>query len=425
MRIHYLILSLYISVSFSACRPAPPPPAWETAAARDSLTRALQGILDEQQLMGLSVLVLADSQVVYARGFGLADSARQLPATDRTIYRLASISKSVTATALMLLYDEGKVDLDADVSSYLGFPLRNPRFPEIPITLRQLLSHRSSIVDGTGYAQFSAAMFDRPLSLDQLFVPGGAYYTDDLFLDHPPGSFFTYANCPWGLIASVVERLSGERFDRFCRRRIFEPLRMDASFNVQDLTAFDSLAVLYRAEQGVWVPQADDYRGVRPAARVGDDYVPGSNGLLFGPQGSLRCSVTDLARFLLLHLREGEYDGVRLLRPETARLMHSAQWTYDGNNGDTYHDFFFSWGLGFHRLTNRDSLDVLLPGRPMFGHPGEAYGLISDMYVDPASGLGVIFATNGSRQPYAVGQRSTFYLPEERVFGAVREFWGE
>ena len=393
-------------------------------AAFAVLSSRLEAVRSANELMGMSVLVVDGGEVVYEGGFGLADLGRQLPATANTIYRLASISKSVTATAVMMLYEQGELDIDADVSRYLDFSLRNPHHPEQPITLRLLLSHRSSIRDGAGYFAFSRAMFERPLSLRDLFRPGGEFYTDDLFMDHEPGAFFTYANCPWGIIASVVERVSGRRFDEFCRLKIFEPLGMDAAFDVRQLRQFDSLAVLYRVEEGEWRSQADDFQGQRPVSGAGEGYRLGSNGLLFGPQGSLRASVHDLSRFMLMHLHDGEYGGVRVLKEETAKMMHAAEWSYDGQNGDTYHDFFFSWGLGFHRITRRESKDIVFPDRDMTGHPGEAYGLISDMYFDKATRSGVIFATNGSRKEFAYGERTAFYRPEEAAFEAIYEFLG-
>lgn len=417
-----IIACLFLFLLNWSCRPAQEGAQADMQAAKDSLTQQLEAVYQSNQLMGMSVLVMADGEVAYQNGFGWAQKENGTPATANTPYRLASISKSATATALMMLYDEGKVDLDADVSQYLDFELRNPKHPGVPITLRQLLSHQSSIVDGEGYYRFSRAMFEESLHIKELLLPDGAYYTEDLFLDREPGAYFTYANCPWGIIAGIIERISGQRFDRFCRERIFEPLEMDAGFNVRDLENFDSLGILYRYEENQWVPQAGYYPAGKPAPRVGEDYMLGSNGLLFGPQGSMRSSVADLAHFMKMHLNEGSFEGKQLLQAETARMMHEAQWTYNGSNGNTYHDFFFSWGLGFHRIIRRDSMDIIFPDRDMIGHPGEAYGLISDMYFHKESGKGVIFATNGSKKDFAYGKRTTFYLPEEQVFEAVYPF---
>ncbi|MEJ2256655.1 MAG: hypothetical protein P8X98_06550 [Woeseiaceae bacterium] len=102
--------------------------------------------------------------------------------------------------------------------------------------------------------------------------------------------------------------------------------------------------------------------------------------------------------------------------------MHAPQWAFSEQNGDTYHDLFFAWGLGFHLITGRDSSDIVFDHQDMVGHPGEAYGLISDLYFDMDRQNGIVFLTNGSLQPYALGERSAFYRPEEAVFQAAQRF---
>mgnify|MGYP001794065424 CR=1 FL=1 len=140
-------------------------------------------------------------------------------------------------------------------------------------------------------------MFSNELDIRQLFVEGEKYYTEDLFANHEPGAFFSYTNCTWGLIASIVERVSGHRFDVYCRENIFKPLAMGASFNVVDIENIDQVAVLYRFQDSTWTVQADDYKGQRPESRVFESYTLGQNGLLFGPLGCLRASANDLAKF--------------------------------------------------------------------------------------------------------------------------------
>jgi len=383
------------------------------------LISRLDSVFRQEHLMGMSVALVCDDQLAYSKGFGWADEARRIPMTPRTIARVASISKSVTATALMMLYEQGKCSLDKDVSEYLGFSLRNPHFPQTPITLRMLMSHTSSIQDGEAYERFQAEMQSRQLPLSDLFQQGGAYYSPEMFLQREPGQYFHYANASWGLVASVIERLSGQRFDEYTQQHIFQPLGMDAAFNLWQLSRIDSLAVLYRFVDDKWEPQADNFGGKLPPQPDMSWYLPGHNGLLFGPQGSLRSSTLDLVKFMRLHINKGTLEGTRLLKESTVALMHAPQWEYSGDNGDTFGNFMFSWGLGFHRLVRRDSADILFPDRDMIGHPGEAYGLISDMYFDTESRSGVVFITNGSRYPYKYGLETTFYRPEERVFQAI------
>ena len=405
-----------------SCQQLPPlPPTTPRLSSSDSLAldQALAGVLDTQELMGLSVVLLANNGVVWEGNWGWANYEQRIPVSKQTAYRIASISKTITAVALMQLAEQGKVDLDADVSLYLGWPLRHPAFPDSVITLDHLLSHRSGIRDGDAYNRFSRDMVAGQLDIRQLFEVGGDYFAADLFSGNAPGTYFSYTNCTWGLIAAVIERISGERFDEYCRKYIFGPLGMGASFNVLDMTYPEQLAVLYRFSDEQWVAQADDYSTESPQPRADTLYRPGKNGLLFGPQGSLRSSAADLAIFAQMLMNEGSNGGVQLLRPETVQKMMQRHWEYQEDNGDTWENFFLAYGYGIHHLTNTPRADILFPDRLMSGHPGIAYGLLSDMYFDQASGSGIIFITNGSQREYAYGDSSTFYLPEERVFETV------
>ncbi|MGN5375168.1 serine hydrolase domain-containing protein [Sphingomonas hankookensis] len=184
---------------------------------------------------------------------GLADIAAHRPVTADDPVRVASISKLVTAIAVLRLVDAGQLDLDADVSDRLGWRLRHPRHPDVPITLRMLLSHRAGIVDGVDYV----------LPLDAALAP---VLADPKAWDaaHAPGRWFAYANLNFPIVASVIERTTGERFDRAMQRLVFAPLGIEACYNwascPPDLAA--RAVVQYRGRK----PTKDDHRGSpRPA----------------------------------------------------------------------------------------------------------------------------------------------------------------
>ncbi len=390
----------------------------------DSLSARLLTIKNKYKLAGISVSIIRDKSILATGSAGSADIARSIPVTDSTMYRIASISKTVAATALMQLYEQGKFSLDADVNPFIGFTLRNPNFPDDPITFRMLLAHTSGIVDGSGYNSFLSATGSNTIPpISSVLTTGGAYYTTNAWLNKKPGTYFTYTNLGFGVIGTLVERISGERFDRYCRDHIFKPLGIDASFNVNDLTNINKLAALYRTSGGQWVPQADHYQGTPPTPRNYDSYVIGSNGSLFGPQGNLRISAKDLALFMIARMNNGTVNGIRILNDSTAQLMDTPVWTYNGSNGNNYYGLFRCWGLGTHITTNAVNGDVVFSGRSMAGHPGEAYGLISDAYYDLNNGgYGLVFITNGKDGAYAFGSISAFYDVEEAVFAAAKEF---
>ncbi|MEY3398787.1 MAG: FmtA-like protein [Bacteroidota bacterium] len=378
----------------------------------------LEEIADDHDLMGMSVVRVCGSDIE-SYHFGLKDYTRQLVVDDSTMYRIASISKTVTAMGLMNLWEDGAFGLDDDVSAALGFELRNPDFPDTPITYRMLLSHQSSIQDGSGYNDFLSATYSfdaTPPSISELLTVSGEYYSSNMFRNEEPGTYFAYSNINYGIIGTLIEALSGQRFDIYMREAVLEPLGIAGSYNVGDIQNIDNVAVLYRY-QGGWNPQADNYQGVPPVPLSLQAYQNGTNGVIFAPQGGLRISPTDLAR-LLISLQHSSYNGIAILEPATIEQMKTVQWAYDGNNGDNYYGLFRSWGLGIQVTTDTSGGDRICAGSTFMGHPGEAYGLISDMYwfLNPDTDAGFIFMTNGSGEGFEFGSESAYYSLEEEVF---------
>jgi CubicO group peptidase (beta-lactamase class C family) len=340
-------------------------------------------ILEEMrksQIVGISAAFIKDNRVVWANGYGWADLEKGRPADAGTIYRIASISKTITATALMQLWESGLFRLDSDISDYLGYPVRNPHYPDVKITFHMLLTHTSSILDIGGYE--AALGSPNPPPLKELLVPGSEAYSSLTWGDYRPGTRFNYSNFGVGIMGALVEMLSGERFDRYAVNHIFRPLGMDASYVAADIVNYQKIAVLYKtAGNGRFYPACDYYpEGKKPPGRA---YRLPPGNYYIGPAGAVRSSVIDLARFMIAHMNAGVYDGVRILRRDTVDLMHQIHWYGFGLEG-----FFRQMGLIFH-------ITGALAGRRLTGHAGDACGLISDMYFDRDGINGVIFMTNG------------------------------
>lgn len=367
------------------------------------------------ELVGASVILIANGKPIVEEYMGYARIADSVKTTGNSSYRIASISKNLTSLAILKLVEAGKIDLNEDINTYLGWELRNPAFPNEPITLAHIMGHRSGIRDGQGYGNFIAAMREGGIDIQELFSKNGRYFSDDMFANHKPNKYFSYSNSSWGIVAAVVEKVSGQRFDRFCKQELFEPMGMKASFNILDIP-FNQIATLYRAKDGEWNPQADDVVTNSPSERAPENYVIGSNGLVYGPQGSLRASSHDLIQLAKLYLNNGKVDDVQILKAETLALLSDDRWVYNGNNGDTWSRFWMSYGKGLQFIVNADSADIIFPDRTMQGHPGIAYGLLSDMYVDPITQSGVIFITNGSKKAFDYGPTTSFYGVEEALF---------
>lgn len=389
-----------------------------------NIDEQLQTVVNDFELMGMAVMLLKDKEIAYEGYFGDAVHETGRDITSNSVFRIASISKTVVAIAMMQLAEQDLVDLDEDVNQYLDWNLRNPNYPDEQITLRHLMGHTSGIRDGETYPQFARDMIEDELHISELFLTDGEYYGEDMFADHQPGKFFSYSNAAWGVVASVIELVSEQRLDRYAKENIFDPLNMYASFNPVDIDG-DDYAVLYQFENETWVPQADYYVDEVPVDRGYEGYELGKNGLLFGPQGSLRANLPALRTLGDLLINGGEVNGVRVLEPSSVEEMTNAYWTFEGDNGDTWDNFWMSYGLAVHRITNHEEKDVIFPDREMVGHPGIAYGLLSDMYVDPKTGVGVIFVTNGSKQEFEYGEKSSFYGVEEAVFEILYSYLKE
>ena len=394
--------------------------AW---ASGQTFQQQMQSIATANGLIGMSVVALCGDSVANVVHTGQSDVANNIPVSDSTRYRIASISKLVTAIGLMQLHEQDMFDLDDDVNTALGFTFRNPAYPNTPITYRMLLSHTSSFQDGTGYADFLSATYstEPPPPLSELATTTGDWYSSNMWRTEEPGTWYTYSNANFGVVGTLIEALSGERFDVYMRQHVLLPMGIGGSYNVQDLTDLDDLAVLYRNSS----PQADNHNGVMPPAPDLSQYVIGTNGLYFAPQGGLRVSALELARIAIMLEQGGEYDGAVILQPVTVALMRNDEWTWNGSNGDNYYGLFRSWGLGTHRVSAQSGGDVVFPGALMFGHAGEAYGLISDLYTDPVTSTGVVFITNGYTSGNAYqASNSAFYSVEDEVFAAVHSFTG-
>ncbi len=398
--------------------------------AREVLTRELAAIVADpvKPLSGLSVLAMRGGEVVYEGQFGRARIATNgagadMPVTPRTMFRIASVSKMMTTLALMQLVERGDVSLDADASRYLGFTLRNPHFPDRVITLRQLLTHTSSLRDDAGYS------FGAGTALQDVLAREPKAWA----ADRAPGGYFTYCNLGWGVIGTVMERVTGERFDRLMRQLLLAPLGLRGGYNPAAFSPEElaDTATLYRRRTtdtevwnsaGPWIAQVDDY-GVRPpVAPAGiDRYVVGTNATLFSPTGGLRISARDLGTVMRMLVDGGRHGGRQLLRPETLAQMFSAQWTYrDPASGDTLNGLYHSWGLGTQRFPDLAGRGNRLVDGAHFeavGHLGEAYGLVATFAVDLARGDGMVsliggFGSDPERDP---GSYSALTRAEERI----------
>lgn len=411
----------------------------------------------EIPVLGYAVSVFQNDRIVFERAGGFrryADGIPEacLPMEVSSRCRIASVSKLFTCIAIMQQVEQGRMELDGDAGDYLGFPLRNPHFPNVVITPRLLMAHTSSLRDGAAYS------IPQAVPIRACFFPGECHWENGGHFARPdarhnmaPGGFYLYSNLNYGVLGTMVERLSGERFDRYMRLHVLEPMGIGASFNPGDFSPDElhNLAAIYkRCSGGVWaanqpwtaqtdalreMPQSPDRIWIsNPDLGVPDreedvsNYRPGTNGTLFSPQGGLRISVHELALFGQMLLNGGRLKhGGQVVSPDSIKALFTPVWSYDPrlDNRDPT-DSAWAYGAGFNIISPALGGDHMAAGRDditLYGHTGSAYGLLSACYVDPVRSLGFAYAFNGigadpERHPGRYCSRSIWH---ERTMSAI------
>lgn len=285
------------------------------------LDAAIQQQVQAAKLPGAAVAILKGNQVIFAQAYGFANIEEMRAATPDTLYQVASVSKLATATAVMRLYEQGSFQLDDDISQFLPFKVRNPRFPDRPITFRMLLAHTGSIDDGPAYAaSYTLGRSEDPTEplgefLREYLTPNGRYYNPDKnFTQAEPGTKYAYSNVGFGLLGYLVERISGQPFDDYCTQEVFEPLGMpDTRWFNRDVDK-SRMAMPY---------------GYDMLRRT---FAPlGYYGYPTYPDGMLKTSVNEFARFVYVFTNAGQApDGTQFLRPESVQEMLRVQYPNSG-----------------------------------------------------------------------------------------------
>ena len=384
---------------------------------------------DDVQVPGLGVIAFKDGKAVYENFSGLREIEKNLPVTKDTRLRIASLSKMFTMFGIMQLVEAGKIDIDEDVSKYLGFELRNPKFPNEKITVRMLASHTSTLRDGESYS------LSPKYTLEEFFKTDGVAYENGNHFGQEDKSYFKYCNLNYGILGTIIECVSGKRFDVYIKDNVLKPMNIKADYVVGNFeeAEFQNLGAIYRKENGHWAAQVDSYSTQPPKETVWDnqslsDYKLGTNATVFSPQGGLRISFEELGNCLEMLINNGSFRGQRIISAASFSEICKAQWIYDPvtKNGDPY-GVMFIYGMGLYqidgagkaRLCEKHDIDLI-------GHSGEAHGLISGLYFCPGTKDGVIFAINGTGLDVDIDERSmgkfsNGYIWEEEIMNPICE----
>ena len=313
---------------------------------------------------GVTYAAIRGDSVVLTGGKGYADRTAKRPLTPSIRFMIASISKTIAATALMQLYEKDLVALDGDISDYLPFTVRNPHYPDVPITVEMLLTHTSSIsdegIDALSMLIFGYVDYWRNLMSFQkkYLVKGGVFYTEKNFSEHKPGTNCEYSNVGATLIACLVEYISNTDYNTYCIENIFSPLGMTRTTWFFEDTPEDEMAVYY----------TDNYD-----LSSSDQYVTTP----LWAECHLITTIEDLSRFLIAYMAGGTFDNCTLLDSATIDLMLTSYCIK--STGEQQ-------GLIFHSRK--------IGTRTLWGHGGDMAGMTTDMYFDKSDSTGFIIFTN-------------------------------
>jgi len=328
--------------------------------------------LAREDIAGAVISVVKDGKPFFAKGYGYSNVEKRTPVSaDATLFRPGSISKLFNWTSIIQLVEQGKLDLDRDVNDYLDFKVP-PAFAK-PITLRNIMTHTPGLEE----------------TIQELFVEKASDLKplDEYLKEHmparifPPGTTPAYSNYATALAGYILQRVSGEKFDDYIDRHIFQPLQMTHCTTRQPLP--DNLKPLMSNGYEVGSEPTKPFEWVEAA-----------------PAGSSSVTGADMQHFMIAHLQEGQYEGIQILRPETARLMHSRQLTIAPDmNG---------MALGFYEETRN--------GHRIIGHAGDTQYFHSDLHLIPDAGVGFFISYNSAGKGETRAREAVWHAFLDRYF---------
>ncbi len=344
----FLILSIPL-LSFAAASEENSPhviPRNDYAEIVKALQPFIQREMAEKGLPGVSIAIVDDQQIVWAQGFGMADPGSQRPATAETVYRIGSVSKLFTDIAIMQLVERGELNLDAPVTDYL--PEFRPRNPfGTPITVRQLMSHRSGLLREPPIGNY--------FETSQPSLAATVHSLNDTELVFPPNTRTKYSNAAIAVVGYLLEAHTHQPFAKYLKNSVLDRIGLQHSSFEPDPQIIANLA---KAEMWTY----DGHRFEAPTFQLG-----------MAPAGSMYSTVNDLGRFLSVLLAQGKTANGTLLKPATIEQMWSPQFPNPGGR---------VFGLGFMVRT--------FEGRRLVGHGGAIYGFATTLDLLPEDKLGVV-----------------------------------
>jgi CubicO group peptidase (beta-lactamase class C family) len=332
-------------------------------------------LLKIANMPGFAVGIINNDGSIETYNFGENTRNMGNPPTKNTVFLAASLTKTVTATAILQLWEQGKIDLDEDINTYLPFPIRHPDYPDIPITVRMLLTHAAGFTNILWRTFLYFSFFHYPLDWYEYYLtPSNRFYHADNWNDYPPGEGIYYTSLGYDLLGYIVERISEMPFEDYCQTYIFKPLDMhNTTLRLNEIN-YEKLTTFYIYLLGVYIPI--------PYYEVHND---GSGGMY--------TTVEDTCHFLKMHMQQGSYQDEQILQPKTVEEMHTVQFP-DLPSYDIYKD---NRNYGYGWIVWPDENQTYQKG--MQGHLGNAPGALASMTLLNDTGL-VFFGNEWTRISY-------------------------
>lgn len=348
----------------------------------DQFDEELTHLMNRLHLPSLVLCVIKNNSISFLKSYGYTNIMTKDMATTGTSYLVGSISKTITATALLQLYEQGFFDLDDDINEYLPYCLRNPHFPEVNITFRMILSHQASLNDfGIRPSAISYILTGARTGMSysmlckELLVPDGSYYNKWYWINAPPGKVSQYSELDIIIAGSLVEILSNQSLETYCQKHIFQPLNMThTSFSINNI---------------------DPETIATPHFLLGSKIIPFPiyEYFFLDPPAGLWTTTEDLAHFFIAHLNNGSYRNVQILGEDTIKQMHTIHYP---QYSDRLFQIIFKGQFNVQHGLGWEYIDI--QGTTIEGHTGGTPGYNCHMYAieyEEDKQVSALFLSNG------------------------------
>lgn len=340
------------------------------------LESSIRKIFDDHKMSAMAIAVVKGDSIIYTTSLGHrtldADGHAGDPIAEDDLFALASVSKCFVGTAVMRLVEEGKLSLKDDAQKYLGFTLRNPKYPRRSITLQHLLTHTSGLNDGVSW-----------WNTDSLKPDLCKRYAES-YNDYAPGKGYDYCNLNYVLLAQVIEGATGKRFDDEIERIVLNPLSIHGDFNPLRLEADKFVNTYYRDSKTGKLINSDYLFKQYPVLEA-PRYKMGETVVLEYPAAGMKIDIESFARFMIAHMNGGQYNGTRIISDSSEKKMRK---NYVGDN---------NYGLSFRQYPD------IISGTVLHGQTGGVTGVKTAMIFNPDEKYGFVILTASAETDYIDG----------------------